>query len=390
MDAGAAVDVGRVLAGQERDARASGADTRSPLPTTTIPPGETTKRLPVVLEVDAELCARLDHDVLVDDRVPHDRVLADVDAVACSTEPSTWRREWTWTPGESTDRRTIPPETITPAQTIESTAMPVWPGSSNTNFAGGCRLGLLEDRPVAVVEVEDRVGRDQVHVGVVVGVERPDVAPVAVLALGRRPGRRWLAKSNTCASPRSTSIGMMSRADVVRRVLVLRVRGDRVDQRLRVEDVVAHRGEHLVGASGRPTGSLGLLAERARCCGRPSATSITPNSRACSIGTRSPATVTPAPPSRCWSTIWRGSIAVDVVGAEDADDVGPLVVDQVQVLVDRVGRAGEPVRAAAHLGRHGRDVVAEQRRELPGRARRAGRGCGSCTASGRRFAGSRR
>ena len=59
--------------------------------------------------------------------------------------------------------------------------------------------------------------------------------------------------------------------------------------------------------------------------------------------------------------------AVDVVGAEDADHVGLLVVDQVQVLVDRVGRAREPVRAAAHLRRHRRDVVAEERRELPGR-----------------------
>ena len=31
--------------------------------------------------------------------------------------------------------------------------------------------------------------------------------------------------------------------------------------------------------------------------------------------------------------------AVDVVGAEDDDVLGPLVVDQVEVLVDRVGRA---------------------------------------------------
>ena len=58
--------------------------------------------------------------------------------------------------------------------------------------------------------------------------------------------------------------------------------------------------------------------------------------------------------------------AVDVVGAEDADHVRLLVVDQVQVLVDRVGRAGEPVRAATHLRGDGRDVVPEERRELPG------------------------
>jgi hypothetical protein len=59
--------------------------------------------------------------------------------------------------------------------------------------------------------------------------------------------------------------------------------------------------------------------------------------------------------------------AVDVVGAEDGDVVGPLVVEQVEVLVDGVGRAREPVRPAAHLGRDGRHVVAEQRRQPPGR-----------------------
>ncbi len=59
--------------------------------------------------------------------------------------------------------------------------------------------------------------------------------------------------------------------------------------------------------------------------------------------------------------------AVDMVGAEHADDVGLLVADQVQVLEDRVGRAREPVGAAPHLRRHRDDVVAEELRELPGR-----------------------
>ena len=56
---------------------------------------------------------------------------------------------------------------------------------------------------------------------------------------------------------------------------------------------------------------------------------------------------------------------VDVIGAEHADDVGALVADEVEVLVDRVGRAAEPVRAATHLRRHRRHVVAEQRGEPP-------------------------
>ena len=39
--------------------------------------------------------------------------------------------------GESTERRTSPPETITPAHTIESRACPVRSSSANTNLAGG-------------------------------------------------------------------------------------------------------------------------------------------------------------------------------------------------------------------------------------------------------------
>ena len=72
-------------------------------------------------------------------------------------------------------------------------------------------VGRHQDRPVGVVEVEDRVGRDQVHVRVVVRVERPDVAPVAALALGD-PGDVEAREVEHLRLRRgSTSIGMMSR-----------------------------------------------------------------------------------------------------------------------------------------------------------------------------------
>ncbi len=57
------------------------------------------------------------------------------------------------------------------------------PPRTRTSPAAAARPG--EDRPRLVVEVEDGHRRDQVHVRVVVGVERPDVAPVAALALAR-------------------------------------------------------------------------------------------------------------------------------------------------------------------------------------------------------------
>ena len=56
---------------------------------------------------------------------------------------------------------------------------------------------------------------------------------------------------------------------------------------------------------------------------------------------------------------------VDVVGAHDDHDVGPLVVHQVQGLEDRVGAAEVPVLAHPLLRRHRGDVVAEHRRHPP-------------------------
>ena len=57
---------------------------------------------------------------------------------------------------------------------------------------------------------------------------------------------------------------------------------------------------------------------------------------------------------------------VDVVRTEDDHEVGPLVVDQVQRLVDRVRRPRVPVRAEPLLSGHRRHVVAEQIAHPPG------------------------
>ena len=83
------------------------------------------------------------------------------------------------------------------------------------------------------------------------------------------------------------------------------------------------------------------------------------------FGTGIAATVTPAPVCDVLVDHLARVHPVDVVGAEHAHDVGALVVDQVEVLVDRVGRTLEPVRPAAHLGRNRRHVVVEHRREPP-------------------------
>ena len=211
VDARAAVDVRRVLAGEE--GRANRVRCRHARPCR---PRRSRRARRRTASGRARGRRRggapgLDDDVLVDDRVADDRALADVGAVQERRSP---RRA----PASGRGRRArgpsggrSPPEMIAPAQTIESTAMPGVARVLEHELRRRLPVGRHVDRPVRVVEVEDRVGRDQVHVGVVVGVERPDVAPVAVLALRRRPGRRrW--RSRTPAPRRgSTSIGMMSR-----------------------------------------------------------------------------------------------------------------------------------------------------------------------------------
>ncbi len=56
---------------------------------------------------------------------------------------------------------------------------------------------------------------------------------------------------------------------------------------------------------------------------------------------------------------------VDVVSAEDAHELGALVVDDVLALPDRVGRAAVPRLARALLRGDGLDVLIEDRREAP-------------------------
>ena len=123
------------------------------------------------------------------------------------------------------------------------------------------------DRPVVVVHVEDRVDRDQVHVRVVVGVERADVAPVAAVAVGRARhlvGGEVVDLRVVLRDQRGDDVA----AEVVLGGLVGGVGGDRADQRLGREHVVAHRGEDLVGRVGqarrRPSASRGRRRCRAR------------------------------------------------------------------------------------------------------------------------------
>ena len=183
VHAGAAVDLGRVLAREQRDPHAR-PSTVSPLAITTMPPGETTKRSRSASGSTPTCAPGGDPHVLVDDRVPDDRAAADVDVVhqdraldlaaGVQVHPG---REDRAAHGRARDDHAGAHHRV---ERVARAALVL-----EDELGRRQRLGPGQDRPLAVVEVEDRVDRDQVHVRVVVRVQRSDVAPVAALALGR-------------------------------------------------------------------------------------------------------------------------------------------------------------------------------------------------------------
>ena len=353
-----------------------------------MPPADTVKRS-LSASGSTPICAPgMDVDVLVDDRALDDRAAADLDARHQHRVLDRRVRVDAHARGQDGEAHLAAGDDDAGADhRVQRVTHPVLVGEHELGRRQ--RLVPRQDRPLVVVEVEHRVGRDQVHVRLPERVERPDVAPVAAIAIASRPAPRWWRSRRPAPRPRSTSIGIRSPPTSCLERLVRRVLGDDLAQHVRAEDVVAHRRVHLVGRVGQALGVLRLLPE-----GRDPA----------AVGARlDHAELVRLPDRRAQRGDRHAGAAldvlldhlarvhaVDVVGAEHDHVVRALVVEQVEVLVDRVGRAGEPARAAAHLRRHRRDVVAQQRRQPPRRRRRDGRASGSCTASARRSAGSRR
>jgi len=128
------------------------------------------------------------------------------------------------------------------------------------------------------------------------------------------------------------------------------VRGDGFDQQVGAEDVVAHRGEDEVRRV-RQADWIGWLLMKALMRFPSAAGSMMPNSPACVIGHAHPCHGHAG--ARCEVVVDHLARihAVDVVGAEHADRVGALVVDEVEVLVDRIGGAGRTSVGRAASGR---------------------------------------
>src|SRR5580700_7451815 len=134
--------------------------------------------------VDADHGALGDFDVLVQDRVLHDRVPADLGVVqdygplhpGPAVHPYAGREYGTADQSAGDDDAVAHDAVDGPADAVATVV---------NELGGRLRWHVGEDRPLVVVQVEDRVDRAQVQVGVEVGVERPDVPPVARIAVLR-------------------------------------------------------------------------------------------------------------------------------------------------------------------------------------------------------------
>ena len=205
----------------------------------------------------------------------------------------------------------------------------------------------------------------EVHVGVVIGVEGPDIAPVAAITI--RGSRHHIESEVVDARPALVDKhGDDVAAHVVHRALVGRIGTENVDERVRGEDVIAHGDVGLVFGARDPGRVGGLLEEAADA--HPILRGVDDTEL---VGER-PGLANARHRDRSPGVDVRlhhlhGIHAIDVVGSEDRDVVGPLIVDEVEALEDRVGTSGEPPRTQALLRGDRGDVIAEERRQPPGR-----------------------
>ena len=178
--------------------------------------------------------ARLDAAVVEDDRVAHDGAFLDVDA------------------GRQHRVLDVP---VDDAAQVEQRSLDVRaPSDLRRRVARDARA----DARLGVVHVQLRQVLQQVHVAVVVRLDRPDIAPVAVELAAEYPRTGLLRPS----------LGMMSRAEVVRRASRFASAISASISACRLKHVDAHRDQVAT--------SDGPASRRTRRCGPSSSTVSTP------------------------------------------------------------------------------------------------------------------
>ena len=221
------------------------------------------------------------------------------------------------------------------------------------------RRGVLAvvgaDGPVRLVEVQGRHRVQQVHVGFVVSVEAAHVPPVAVRG-DPAPDPAELVGADPVGADHG---GDDVLAEVVAGVGLGRVGLQDVDEQVLREGVDAHGHQGRVRLAGDGLGVLRLLLELHDAAVR------VDGHDAEGAGLRQRHLHAGHGQVRRLFVVGRehGRVvhAVDVIRRQDQYLPGRVPVQQEQVLVDGVRRAGVPVGPGAHLGRHHGDVLAALR-----------------------------
>src|SRR6185312_12330514 len=123
-----------------RGERGAHGSTTRPLPTTVIPPSDTVNPRSVSRSMSTPTVAPSPTVTFLSRIASRTTARRPIRTLCSTTARSTHAQLSTRTPGDSTDSRTSPPDTITPLLTTLLTARPTRPESlsSRTNLAGGC------------------------------------------------------------------------------------------------------------------------------------------------------------------------------------------------------------------------------------------------------------
>ena len=257
-----------------------------PRVTSVTPPGERGEALHVGPIVLADHHARWDDAVSVDDRACQPRAAPDLDArqqhrpVDVRVGVHADAREQHRVPDAARD------DAAARHHRLDRDPAPI---GLVVHELGRRQLRLVcPDRPAPVVDVEQRVGRGEIDVGVPVGVDRADVAPVR---FGARP------RSDRAERERmrgGVAVAHGARHDVAPEVVVRcrigHVALELARQVVGVEDVDAHARQRAVGGRrGCYAGSAGFSANSTMSPF--SSTAMTPNAVASRRGTAMQPTV---------------------------------------------------------------------------------------------------
>ena len=354
----------RRLAAESARSASPGSGTSCPLDRTVIPESVTLKPRARSSSGSSPIAAPgRDLDVLVDDGAFDDGAFADVDLVHQDGVQHPAGRADVDVVGEhGAFHDAAGDDDAAGHDGIQGRAHRVGLAADELGRRGDALAGV--DRPFGVVEVEDRNGGDEVHVGVVERVDGADVAPVGAVPFGGA-GNVVQGEVVDAGLALVDEVGNDVPAHVVLGVEALGVDVQGFDEGVGVEDVVAHGGQELGGVGGEARGRGRLLDEGGNLLrvvlvhfdhtelvghvqrladGGDSGLGAAGDVLVHHLGEVHP---------------------VDVVCADDDDDVRVGVMDEVQGLVDGVGAAEEPALADALLRGDRGDVVAQLRGHPP-------------------------